>query len=199
MDYDGDVLGMSTFRERNDQWEGVCDCDMQSTYSEVKGVSPWHIVSDKEYRETQIDSYVARFGAMSVTPAREQLTIYKLFALAGIVGIIVSIVQFVRYRRRSEPSQLIVVYGAMIVAALITVMLSLYYTISVDYQPQGRYIIYTLVPIVTLGFVGAVTMLDQLIVKKYRVWFMILYTILYVATTGLIVYEAWVPVARQLF
>lgn len=201
--YNGDVTGMATFRKETLKWEAKAGEEAQRSYAEISGKGLKTLLADKGYRETQINSTIARFGKMKVAPVEKYITVYKQFIMIGIVGCVwMLIATCLRYVRREAEAMgmrnmviknkyKILLVGCMIAASLITVALSLYYTLAIDYQPQGRYIIYLLVPLVIASFYGFYFILNRVITEKYRLP-IVLILIAYYVLTSLIIYYKYI-------
>ena len=113
------------------------------------------------YIKTQWDSFVAVFGPMSIVTNGEIYNIYKWLC---IIGLVLALVFLVRLGLRDKG----IIYLLLLVHCLITIFLSVYYSYTWEYQPQGRYILPILVPLmlyVTLGFYGMFSFASQLLKK----------------------------------
>lgn len=184
--YNGDFLGMSTFKARATQGEKEHGGKSQNKYSEVVGKSSVYIFTDKQYISIQFESFIARFGAMKVAPGKEQLVVYELFLISGLAGIV-----WIVFDRRREilikKNRTLLFYGLFILfSTLTTIALSVYYTTAIDYQPQGRYIIYLLIPGILFGLYGLVGLLDRVVIKQYRNVLLLLFVFIYVSTAVLL-------------
>jgi len=208
--YQGDVLGMASFRERTLEWEQKSGVEAQKSYTELEDAGLERLVSDKGYTETQLGSAIARFGKMSIAPADKYLSVYRAFILIGMAGCALAIFQLgirhLRGKRRVrrlrmaifQSKQMLLLGVCLLAACTTTVGLSVYYTLVIDYQPQGRYIIYLLVPLMICAIMGIYYLLSEVIAKKYRLPLALTGVVIYLATSVYTYYkyiltvESWI-------
>lgn len=140
----GDVTGMSAFHSAYERWlEGGGEV-LQHPYSQ--GLAS--LLLDTDYLKTTVKSFIGFFGYMTI-PLSPML--YLLYATVVAAGVLAYILTARAYRGGHR----VACYLAAAFSSCVTVALSLYYTLTVDYQPQGRYVICILIPLVllvTLGF-----------------------------------------------
>ena len=98
------------------------------------------------------ESFIARFGSMSIIASPQYYFFYELYLAAGLL---LSVPYFAGKRgagpRRKQFA------ACMALAVLLNVVLWVYYLYWNDYQPQGRYLLPSLIPlyyIVTRGYEG---------------------------------------------
>lgn len=196
--YQGDAMGMSSFRERTLEWESETGLEAQKSYGELTGGGLMDLLTDKNYVTTQLESSVARFGKMRIAPLEQYINVYRTFIQIGIAGCLLALVKGgVRYMRQDKSLRVALSkmkYGHMLAVCLLaacmtTVALSIYYTLTIDYQPQGRYIIYLLVPLVLATVYGVCFLLKEIITKKYRLPVAIVGAVIYFLTSISIYYE----------
>lgn len=196
--YKGDVFGMATFRTETLEWEVSEHKEAQRSYSEITGRSVTALIRDEGYVKTQISSTIARFGKMTVAPEDAYMNVYRVVILGGCVGFLWMLFAYGirRFRRLKsvkavfqEQKQLILLLLCMIGASLFTVALSVYYSFAIDFQPQGRYVIYLLVPVILTVVCGIVYIVREIIVRRYQRFVLLIVTLLYVLTSGVIFYK----------
>lgn len=139
-----DLVGMSTFREEYYQWLQDGGEVLQHPYT--SGMRMLFLKTD--FVKDTAESFVGRLGYMSIITPFVFTFIY--YILSG-VGAGLFLAQL-KLRWQSKNFRMLVVGVA--VACLITLALFMYYTTHTDYQPQGRYIIYLLVPLVIASVTG---------------------------------------------
>ncbi|PLS31862.1 hypothetical protein Uis1B_0401 [Bifidobacterium margollesii] len=143
-----DLIGMTTFHNRYEAWLNGGGLVLQHPYRH--GI--FDLLLKTDFVESTVDSFIGRLGYMSVVMPLKLSLIYR----AGVVvGMILALAQFPRLWRSAGFRMMAVGWG---IASSITLALFLYYTVHTDYQPQGRYIIYLLIPLViamVVGFVDA--------------------------------------------
>lgn len=140
----GDPVGMHAFHDRYMQWITDGGERLQTPWTG----EPWNLPVDSSFVQSTVESFIAMFGYMSVRMPYPVYLMYILLAGAGI-GLFLS--RCAGYMQSREERVFAI---GVVVACLITVGLFFYYNLQVDYQPQGRYIIYLLVPLTIASAVG---------------------------------------------
>ncbi|MES2630708.1 MAG: hypothetical protein V4611_02015 [Patescibacteria group bacterium] len=177
--YNGDFLGMRTFKERSIEGERDNGGNSQQTYAEVVKRSSATIFVDKQYITNQSESFIARFGAMNIRPSNSQILIYEIFIIVGGLGLLWMLFAY-RKKILTQANRQKLFYGIFILLGSITTIgLSIYYTLAIDYQPQGRYIIYLLAPLIVFGFYGLIFAFNKIFVKRYQIAALSIFILLY--------------------
>lgn len=139
-----DLIGMATFRARYYQWLQDGGQQLQNPYSQ--GIVTLLLHSD--FVRDTMQSFVAYFGSLYFA-APYALTV-SYYLLGGIVsGLMLA---HVTQRWRDVRFRMMVI--GCVSASLITLGLFIFYALHTDYQPQGRYIIYLLIPFIIMAVVG---------------------------------------------
>lgn len=169
--YNGDVFGVSTFRGEYIRWLKETGIALQFPYRE--GIvdlfinSRWVIDTIKTF----ITGYFAGLGrGVSIN----LYLFYYIFLLMGVGGFVL------RFKTLHKSKKLYILAGCILAASIITVALSVYYTLSVDYQPQGRYIIYLAIPLVFVISSGIVHIIHKTIGFRYMVPSLLIVNIVYI-------------------
>ena len=98
------------------------------------------------------ESFIARFGSMSIIASPQYYFVYELYLAAGLL---LSVPYFAA-KRGADPRRKRFA-ACMALAVLLNVILWVYYLYRNDYQPQGRYLLPSLIPLyyaVTRGYEG---------------------------------------------
>lgn len=153
--YNGDFLGMKT-------------CDICAELNAAEGVKPSQLDNSKNLGESlfymlfnrkwlvkTLGSFIGCFGVMNIP-----LHIWMYVVLAGIIGIglvlmLFDIKNLFRVKRDNVMDTKGVLSFTMLIALIIPFVLNLTHSYSIDFQPQGRYILPLLVPLayfVAYGF-----------------------------------------------
>lgn len=140
----GDIVGMRVFRERYMQW--IADGGERLQHPWTGGLRA--LLSDSEFVQWTTESFIGVFGYMASWMPYAVYLLYIILASAGI-GLFLA-----RCRDYAGNPRAILLTAGTMVASVITVVLFFYYNLSVDYQPQGRYIIYLLIPLVIVSVFG---------------------------------------------
>lgn len=175
--YNGDVIGVNTFRSEYSRWLKDTGTMLQFPYKDglidLLINSRWLMDTIK----TSITGYFAGLGR------GVSATLYLFYYVFFFVGAI----SFVAYLRDLKKRLGTYVFGGCIVtASAITIALSLYYTLNIDYQPQGRYIIYLAIPFILASYLGIVYSIHKVVGSQYLVLSLILINIAYIGMHALI-------------
>ena len=163
--YDGDILGLKT---ENAYAEEFADNDHKPStlmYPQRAGVSLIKMIFEMGWLKDTFKSFIAIFGYMSMLAPFFVYTFYEILILIGGIGCIIS---FKRIFANENKNIRKLNYFFML-GIVITVCLSLIYSYTSDYQPQGRYIMTSLIPFMyflTLGIERVIDFIKKDIVKN---------------------------------
>jgi len=152
--YDGDVLGLATFKERTTEWERENNQRLQSTYTQATGGGLLSFAKDRKYWSLQRESFTGKFGYMTIEPRDGQLVAYGSLVGVGTLGLLLLCIRTLKNKELKRYKNEILFATFLIVGSVITFALSIYYTLKIDIQPQGRYIIYLLIPLLIAAVAG---------------------------------------------
>lgn len=149
--YKGDATGVATFQARTAEWERANNRSVQSGYYEATHASlPHMVLKDTEGQELVAESFIGKFGYMHVGPELGQQWVFVIFLVVSCVTAAIfsarELYRLFNDKRQNYIAATVMVYFA--ISSLITLGLSIYYSYAIDFQPQGRYIIYLLVPMI---------------------------------------------------
>lgn len=164
--YDGDIIAMEARREcairtATEEFNPLTRFTYQSS-----GASLADMLLETKYVILVLNSFIAMFGAMNLPTHGLIYLCYRYFWLAALAAALLIPRRLWNrtgdslwgHRENSLPEsgrkKRLVFYGSMILFCLITVGLSLFYSYTWDFQPQGRYIMPVLIPfmyVVALG------------------------------------------------
>jgi len=178
--YDGDIFGLRTFRSEYLSWVDETGVVLQHPYHDsllaLLFGSRWVIETIRTFA-------LGYFSGFSGGVSNTYFRVYYVVAILGIVGLIARLKAFRMDKERA------LFLGFMALGSLITVGLALYYTLEIDYQPQGRYVIYLGIPIVLGIILGVAALVQKFIKSAYVSQAMVLAGSLYVAFHLVIVYK----------
>lgn len=151
--YDGDILGMKTANIYSDMY--AIDSLKASSRKTIanQGYSLKYMLFDMGWIKSTIRSFIGTFGAMQIYLKPFMYKIYYILFAVGALGILI--------KNRSTEKEHDNISGNLIfntsicLVSFITIILSIYYSYNSDFQPQGRYIMPVLIPLmygVTVGF-----------------------------------------------
>lgn len=155
--YDGDIIAMNARKE----------CAINTAVEEYNpltrftyqnsDISLREMLFDTGYLTVLRDSFIAMFGPMIIPTHGLIYIFYKRFWIfAGIAAVLP--LQWLWQKKepqgRTGRKQQILFYGGMVMFCVITIALSIYYSYTWDFQPQGRYILPVLIPLMYLVTLG---------------------------------------------
>ncbi len=155
--YDGDFLGLKT---RN-----YCGAlyalpeympSVMSTYLN-EGRSIWYMLTKSDFLALTLLSFIGIYGPMTIVSTVWLYRFYKLLFFTGILLKIISIPTLPKLSSKKSCRHVfrIFLHLNMIFCIIMPLALSIWYSYSTDYQPQGRYVLPALIPICyycTAGF-----------------------------------------------
>ena len=115
-----------------------------------QGFSLFDMIRDSDFISLSMLSFIGMYGPMTMVTSIWVYRFYK--ALFGLGVLFCALLQgpAARNRDRMEPGRRwfrIFFHVNMVFCILMPLFLSLYYSYSTDYQPQGRYVLPALVPL----------------------------------------------------
>lgn len=152
--YEGDFIAMNARRE----------CAIETAIPEYNpltrftyqnsGATVREMLFTTGYLTVLRDSFIAMFGPM-IIPTHGLIYIYykRFWILAGVLAVL-PIGKLWKKEHRGGIKQQVVFYGSMVLFCVITIGLSIYYSYTWDFQPQGRYILPVLIPLMYLVTLG---------------------------------------------
>ncbi len=164
--YQGDIIAMSARREcailtATEEYNPLTRFTWQKS-----GRSVWEMLTATGYLTLLRDSFVAMFGPMLIPTHGLIYIFYKWLWLLSCAAAALPLerikgeVSWERWGRKKT----LIFYGSMALFCMITIGLSIYYSYTWEYQPQGRYILPVLLPfmyLVTLGIEKAALFLGR--------------------------------------
>ncbi len=146
--YDGDFLGLRT-RDLCGALYGneYMHPDVRTTYKS-SGYSIPSMILESDFVILSINSFICMFGPMIMTTATWIYRFYKLFFIATLLLCLLPLKRKGKEQLFStRPVLRNFFYANMVMCILIPLILSITYSYSIDYQPQGRYLMPALIPL----------------------------------------------------
>lgn len=147
----GDMFGMTIFHERYLEW--LANGGEVLQHPHVEGIKS--LLLRTSFVFDTVDSFVGRLGYMTVCMPFLLCLMYLVIALLGCGGFIARARLFI-----TNGNRLAFLLCCMLSCGLV-VLLSIYYSVHTDYQPQGRYVIYLLVPLMIAACIGLFCQITQ--------------------------------------
>lgn len=144
--YNGDFLGLTTTDEYSNKY-AIDECKAKNrTTPQKEGLSIKTMLIDKGWIATTLHSFIGVFGGMNV-PVPKYATLLALAVIfVGLIGFLVHLFRARKSKNADGEKDSKLLEIIFVIDIIIPVMLSLYYSYSSDFQPQGRYIMPMLVP-----------------------------------------------------
>ncbi len=148
--YDGDFLGLKT-RDYCATLYAVPSVNplTRETYRN-QGLSVWDMLTGTSFIDISIISFICAFGPMTITTSVWIYRFYKLLFLVGILCCVLFSWKKVHCEKglfADRPAFGRFFHLNMVFCIAMPAILSIYYSYSSDYQPQGRYILPILIPL----------------------------------------------------
>lgn len=148
--YDGDFLGLRA-RDHCASLYAVPEVNPNTRKTwQNQGYTVFQMLKQTTFWELSILSFIGVFGSMSITTS---IWVYRFYRLLFTGGVILSVVIplkdtilkkiFFSARKGLE----IFFHANMVFCILMPLILSIWYSYATDYQPQGRYLLPSLVPL----------------------------------------------------
>ena len=178
--YDGDILGTRTQNEYGDKYAMENYKPSTRKTPQNRGESLWHMLYDDKWIKIVIRSFVGIFGYHSIIMSNKIYYLYFLIWLIGGIGFILKFKELFFYK--SEEKNKYLLNYIFVIALIIPIVLSIIYSYTSDFQPQGRYIMGIIVPFTYFVVTGIETVLEKFIksqrMKKIIVLVLILLVII---------------------
>lgn len=148
--YEGDFLGLAT-RDRCAALHALPEHhpDTRITWQN-QGFSLWEMLRDSDFISLSVLSFIGIFGSMTIVTS---IWVYRFYKALFFFGLVLSaVIPLSAAARREENASgrrvLRIFYHVnMVFCILMPVFLSMYYSYTTDYQPQGRYLLPALLPL----------------------------------------------------
>ncbi len=142
---DGDILGLQTRKEMSIKYAvDTLNPLTAQTYQKMK-YSVWEMIRECDTINVAFCSFIATDGSMSIPGPINLYRVYKLFFGAGGVGLFCALCNWRNYIRVGWKKFFF--HLNMFFCIIMPLALMLYYSYTIDYQPQGRYVLPSLVPL----------------------------------------------------
>lgn len=151
--YDGDFLGLST---RNAYAEVYARQDLKPSIHEtyfMDGYSIFYMLMHSNFVVLTVRSFIAMFGNMSIGVYNWIYHVYYLVIGIGLMGFLYPLKKR-EYLVQFEQIKLRLIHICLFISLVIPNLLNLWAAYSYDYQPQGRYSLPMLLPLMYFVVVG---------------------------------------------
>lgn len=139
-----DPLGMSAFHTEYERWVAEYGKELQQPWKNGLKALLFH----DNFVQITYASFIGTLGLMTITIPFIETLMYSGLIFIG-AGLFIS-----NAGKYYESINAKIMVATAVLGSLITIALHLYYAVSVDYQAQGRYVIYLLVPLILMTVMG---------------------------------------------
>lgn len=190
--YDGDILGTKTQNEYGDKYALEQYKPSVRKTPENSNESIWHMLNEDAWANTTAKSFVGIFGYHSILMSNKIYYLYLSLWLIGGLGCLLKFKDLFIYKKE-EKSKYILNY-IFVIAIIIPILLSIIYSYTSDFQPQGRYIMGIIIPFMYFVVNGIQTMLEKFIKsEKIRNIIIIMIMLLIIAISFKAIFSYVIP------
>ena len=190
--YDGDILGTKTQNEYGDKYALEQYKPSVRKTPENSNESILHMLNEDAWAKTTVKSFVGIFGYQSILMSNKIYYLYLSLWLIGGLGCLLKFKDLFIYKKE-EKSKYILNY-IFVIAIIIPILLSIIYSYTSDFQPQGRYIMGIIIPFMYFVVNGIQTMLEKFIKsEKIRNIIIIMIMLLIIAISFKAIFSYVIP------
>ena len=190
--YDGDILGTKTQNEYGDKYALEKYKPSVRKTPENSNESILHMLNEDAWAKTTVKSFVGIFGYQSILMSNKVYYLYLSLWLIGGLGCLLKFKDLFIYKKE-EKSKYILNY-IFVIAIIIPILLSIIYSYTSDFQPQGRYIMGIIIPFMYFVANGIQTMLEKFIKsEKIRNIIIIMIMLLIIAISFKAIFSYVIP------
>ena len=180
--YDGDILGTKASREAAIKYAVAELSPLNKLSLKEQGVSLCEMLIEMEWIKSSAKSFVGCFGYMQYWLNNK---IYYIVGIIMLLGIVMKVAKYARGKNNH-----VVLDFMLIVSSMIVIMLSIIYSYTSDYQPQGRYALPMLIPLMIFVCDGY-NYLCNISAKKWTVLLEIGVVVLNIYAIGFVIIPAY--------
>ena len=164
--YDGDILGTRTQNEYGDKYamEEYKPSTRETPQNEGEGL--WNMLHNDKWMNVTAKSFIGIFGYHSIIMSSKIYYSYFLIWLIGGVGCILKFKELFSYKNEEKNKYLL--NYIFVISIIIPIALSIIYSYTSDFQPQGRYIMGIIVPF-TYFLVSGIEEVLEKFVKSQKI------------------------------
>lgn len=159
--YEGDFIGLEANRRLAQAYAAPAFKPSMKVTIQSLGYPITYLLQNQDYMFLVKQSFFGRFGNMVLPASNFVLRGYKLILTAGIALTIIStillIVKKIGIKGRAYKLgglEVIYLWTGALISSFIAAFLCVWYSYTSDYQPQGRYILPGLIPLLFVVFAG---------------------------------------------
>ncbi|MGN1147307.1 MAG: ArnT family glycosyltransferase [Lachnospiraceae bacterium] len=162
--YDGDFLGLKSRELCASMYASAEQNPLYANTYASQGVSIWQMLKETDFFAALFISFVAAFGSLAITGNIWMYRFYKAVLYVGSAAfILLGGKSFWDERKRQDRllrGKKLFFHANMIFCALMPVFLCIYYSYTMDFQNQGRYILPGIIPMMYYVVAGLKRLAD---------------------------------------
>lgn len=164
--YDGDFLGLN-ITEHYKELYAVDDLKPSNVQTvQQQGISVPSMLISMKWLLLTFCSAIGCFGSMDMWIPYWIYVVYGIIFVLGFIGMLMRFVAFVRSKGERDKAKKWLLGICMLLTMAIPVALSIYYSYTSDFQPQGRYVLSMLLPFMAFVTLGLKTLSEKIIRKQ---------------------------------
>lgn len=134
--YDGDIIGMDTCNQYAELYAAPERKPSFINTHQERGLSVWTMLFQDKWLASTMGSFIARFGYSDIYIAQWMYVVIAGIIVLGILGVVINAKKVWADKENCAKNLL---HWILVGVILVTVGISMYYSYTSDYQPQGRY------------------------------------------------------------
>lgn len=187
--YNGDFLGINAQNECGDKYAREEYKPSTRLTVQRKNESIIHMLIKDKWINVTLKSFIGIFGYNSIIMSNKIYYLYFLIWIIGIIGCLIKFKDLFIYNKE-EKNKCLLNY-IFLLSIIVPISLSIYYSYTSDFQPQGRYIMGIIIPFTYFVVNGIEKILEKFVktkkIKKYII-FMIILLIVFISMIALFGY-----------
>lgn len=162
--YNGDFLGINAQNKCGDKYALEKFKPSMRLTIQKRGESLIDMIFGERWLLTTLTSFVGIFGYHSIVMSPKIYFVYFCIWLIGGIGCILNFKKLFKFNK-NEKNRYLLNY-IFVLSIIIPIALSIIYSYTSDFQPQGRYIMGIIIPFTYFVVNGIQTILDKIIKSK---------------------------------
>ena len=159
--YDGDILGTKTQNEYGNKYAMEQYKPSARKTPENSNESLWHMLDDDAWIHITTRSFVGMFGYQNILMSNKIYYAYFCIWIIGGIGCLLKFKELFIYKKEEKNKYLL--NYTFVIAIIIPIILSIIYSYTSDFQPQGRYIMGIIIPFTYFIVNGIQAVLEKFI------------------------------------
>ena len=164
--YNGDFLGINAQNECGDKYASEEYKPSTRLTVQRKNESIINMLTKDKWINVTLKSFVGIFGYNSMIMSNKIYYSYFLIWIIGIIGCLMKFKDLFIYNKEEKNKYLL--NYIFILSIIIPIILSIYYSYTSDFQPQGRYIMGIIIPF-TYFIVNGIQKILEKFVKSEKI------------------------------